>query len=148
MKKINDPGIYFIEIALIDLVYSTNAEFDSELVIPNIEMEYQFEIIEPEKVNEQRTLISVMKFNLFRRNKNWPFRLSFTLRALYHADQDSAYTLEQFAELQAPANILPYASELISNITSRGLFPTLNIPPINLHEALARGKKKRKKESQ
>jgi len=142
MNKTQNPGIYFLGITLLDLSYSTNPDFNDKLIMPNIEMEYECEIFEPSEDKDKRTLVSVMSFNLFKRTKQCPFRLAFKFKAIYKADIDSPFLLETFSELQAPANMLPYARELISNITSRGMFPTLNLPPINLQAALSKKKKK------
>jgi len=41
-------------------------------------------------------------------------------------------SLSEFAENQAPAHLVPYVRELISNITARSCLPLLNIGPINV----------------
>ena len=102
MKKTDSPGIYFQEIDLLELSYKTNNEFKSELEMPKIEMAYHCKIFEPEAEGEQRTLISIMEFNLFKGARKWPFRLSLKFKAVFTADPESTYPLEDFSELQAP----------------------------------------------
>ncbi|MCD4652440.1 protein-export chaperone SecB [bacterium] len=148
MKNTDNPGIYFQEISLLDMSYKTNSNFNfnKELEMPNIQMVYSCEILKPTDKKRNRTLVSIMDFHLFKGVRNWPFKLSLKFKAVFHADLDSAYPLENFAELQAPAYIVPYARELISNVTSRGVYPTLNIPPINVHAAMKKTQVKKSNE--
>jgi preprotein translocase subunit SecB len=142
MKETQNTGIYFLGIELIDLEYTTNPQFTGELTMPELKINYDYKIEEPTETESKRILFSIMSFSLFKKAENWPFRMTFTLQAVYKADVNSPFPLETFSELQAPANMLPYARELISNITSRGIFPTLNLPPVNLQATLTKKKKR------
>ncbi len=148
MKKSRHPGIAFSEIELLEISYETNLKFNSKLEMPEIELSYDYSIKDSEndKFDEKthkKSLISVLQIELFKSKRKRPFKMSATFRAVFHSGSDESYPLENFAELQAPSYILAYARELISNITSRGIYPTLKIPPINLYMALEESKSRK-----
>ena len=82
---------------------------------------------------EPNHLVQVMEFDLAHEVKDAPFVFKFTFVSVFHSDGEGVPTLQEFAEANAPAYVMPYARELIANITSRlGIIPTLVLPPINV----------------
>ena len=78
-------------------------------------------------------LAQILEFDLARGIEKAPFKLKFTFQGQYRSEGDGTPTLEEFAKYNAPAFIVPYARELIANITSRArAIPTLIIPPLNI----------------
>ena len=92
--------------------------------------------VESEFPDENR-LVQRVKFDLFHNVENSPIDLSFTFIGHYSAEGEGTPTLEEFSRIHAPAYVVPYARELIANITSRtGVLATLVMPPINIFELL------------
>lgn len=74
-----------------------------------------------------------------------PFEMRIVLVGVFEAVRDSNLPLEEFAEKQAPALLVPYLREVIANITSRSTCPALVLPPLNVH-ALIEASRRSKKE--
>lgn len=51
---------------------------------------------------------------------------------------DNTIPLEQFVKIHAPALLMSYAREAISNLTSRGAYGPLFLPPVNIVALMAR----------
>jgi preprotein translocase subunit SecB len=80
-----------------------------------------------------KTLKQVLEFDVTHEVVNPAFELKFVMVAQYHSEGEGEPTLKEFAKVNGPAYIVPYARELIANLTSRAiLIPTLVIPPINM----------------
>lgn len=78
-------------------------------------------------------LIQSIRFDVTHKVDNSPFELSFVIVAQYRSEGEGTPTLKEFADSNGPAYVVPYARELIANITSRaGVIPTLILPPINI----------------
>jgi len=91
---------------------------------------------------QENQLIQHVTFDLFHEIKDSPFDLNFTFIGHFSSEGEGSPTLQEFAKHNAPAYIVPYARELIANITSRsGIFPTLVMPPLNVVELLKEVKK-------
>ena len=124
-------------IALSKLNYKITSFDVKELVINlDVAVESQFP--------EDNQLIQHVTFNLFHEVEKSPIDLVFTFMGHFSSEGEGSPTLKEFSEIHAPAYVVPYARELIANITSRtgGIVPTLVMPPLNLFEIL-----KEKKES-
>jgi preprotein translocase subunit SecB len=86
---------------------------------------------------EPNQLIQHITFDLFHDIKDSPIDLNFTYIGHYSSEGEGSPTLQEFSKINAPAYIIPYARELIANITTRtGIIPTLIMPPLNIIELL------------
>jgi preprotein translocase subunit SecB len=86
---------------------------------------------------EKDKLVQMVEFDIARGVEKPPFKFQFTLQGQYHTEGEGTPSLEEFSEFNAPAYVVPYARELIANMTSRiSIIPTLVIPPINVVELL------------
>ncbi len=132
MNQREAPGIIFHGIYLLQLKYETNMEFQGQLMMPNIEIGYSHKIHEPKAQNQRQALECRMVLRLNTQQESPPFKLELELAARFEATGEGGYPLEKFAEIQAPAYMMPYARELVSNLTNRGIYPVLNLPPINV----------------
>lgn len=53
------------------------------------------------------------------------------------ADTATGMTLEEFSKTNAPALVMPYAREVVTNITARSRHGTIFIPPVNVFAIVA-----------
>lgn len=128
MDESKQPGIRFKGVFLSKLQYE----------LPKIEpdkFEYDLNFIDTYKI-EGNVLISTLTVQLYDR-----FELELT--GIFETIKGKEnLNLKKFANVNAPALLLPYAREIISNITSRTPLPQLLLPPINL-VAVKNGLKKK-----
>jgi preprotein translocase subunit SecB len=128
----NKPsGIVFGSLNLIYSSFVTNSEFKGNLDIPTPKILYRYRI---ENGDQSKLLLCQLELSLFENlRKKWPFKF----RAIYQASfktvgDNQSLPIEQFAEHQAPAFVMPYIRELLSNLSNRSIYPVLNLPPVNL----------------
>lgn len=131
MDESKQPGIIFKTIFLSKLKYE----------LPKIEpnkFEYDLYFIDTYKI-EGNVLISTLTVHLYDR-----FELELT--GIFETKKgEENLDLKEFANVNAPALLLPYAREIISNITSRTPLPQLLLPPINVVAVKKKLKKKSEK---
>jgi preprotein translocase subunit SecB len=88
-------------------------------------------------------LIQTTEFDITHNQDDAPFTFKFTFISFFKSEGEGQPTLKEFAEVNATAYVIPYARELISNITSRlGIVPTLVLPPINVFKLVQDAKKR------
>jgi len=118
MDKSKQPGIRFVRVFLSKLNY------ELPQVKPD-EFEYNLKFFDTFKI-EEKTLIFTLTIKLYDK-----FQLELT--GLFETiEGEENLDLEQFAKVNAPALLMPFAREIISNITSRTPLPYLLLPPINI----------------
>ncbi|MBN2072537.1 MAG: protein-export chaperone SecB [Actinobacteria bacterium] len=135
MDKNKQPGIKFLRVFLSKLKYE----------LPKVkpkDFEYNLDFTDSFQIKGNR-LIYIFDISLYDR-----FQLELT--AVFETIKgEENLDLEQFANINAPAFIFPFAREVISNITSRTPLPNLLLPPVNLiaikNEAAKIEKKSKKK---
>jgi preprotein translocase subunit SecB len=90
---------------------------------------------------EENTLVQFVDFDIAHKTEEPAITLKFTFASVFRSEGDGSPTLDEFAKIHAPAYVIPYARELIANLTSRvGLLPTLLLPPINVQQLLEQAK--------
>jgi len=108
--------------------YSGNLQF-------NLSFNCRSEFPEPHR------LIQITDWNLAHGMENAPFVFRFKYVSEFRHDGEGTPTIEEFAESNAPAYVVPYARELIANITARlGVVPPLVLPPINVFKLVQTAK--------
>jgi len=101
------------------------------------ELEINLNISVSNQFPKENELIQHINFDLFHEIENPPFKLDFTFIGHYSSEGEGTPTIQEFSKIHAPAYIVPYARELVANITSRmGIYPPLVMPPLNIAEAL------------
>ena len=92
---------------------------------------------------EPNHLIQTTEFDLARGMEDAPFTFKFKYISEFRSDGEGPPTIEEFAEANAPAYIVPYARELIADITARlGVVPPLILPPINVLKLVQEAKER------
>lgn len=130
MDKNKQPGIRFITVLL------TKLNFELPHIKPS-EFKYDFSLKDTYKI-EGTKLFCILDISLYDK-----FHLELT--GIFEAIKgEENLSLEKFAEVNAPALLMPYAREVISNITSRTPLPYLLLPPINVL-AMKKSTKSKKK---
>ena len=95
---------------------------------------------------EPNHLIQTTEFDLCHDPEDAPFTFKFTFVSVFRGDGEGSPTLEEFAEANAPAYVVPYARELVANITARlGIIPPLILPPINVLQLVQDAKQRKEK---
>lgn len=118
MDKSKQPGIRFKGIFLSKLRYE----------LPQIEpkeFKYDLSFADTYKI-EGKILISTLTIQLYD-------RFEIELTGIFETiEGQENMGLEEFAKVNAPAHLMPFAREVISDITSRTPLPHLLLPPINV----------------
>ena len=118
MDKSKQPGIRFVRVFLSKLKY------ELPQVTPK-EFKYNLNFLDTYKI-EGKTLICTLAIQLYDK-----FQLELT--GIFETiEGEENLDLKQFAKMNAPALLMPFAREVISNITSRTPLPYLLLPPINI----------------
>lgn len=135
MDKSKQPGIRFVRVFLSKLNY------ELPQVKPN-DFEYNLNFSDTFKI-KRKTLICTLAIQLYDKFQLELTGIFKTIKGEENLD------LEQFAKVNAPALLMPFAREIISNITSRTPLPHLLLPPINIiaikNKAISKKKKTSKK---
>jgi len=130
MDKSKQPGIRFIRVFLSKLNYE----------LPQVkprDFKYNLNFLDTYKI-EGKKLICTLAVQLYDR-----FQLELT--GIFETiEGEENLDLEQFAKVNAQALLMPFAREIISNITSRTPLPHLLLPPINLVALKKKAKSKKK----
>jgi len=131
MDKNKQPGIRFIR------VFLSKLNFELPQVKPE-DFEYDFNFFDTFKITDKR-LIYTMSIHLYDK-----FQLELT--GIFETIKgEENLDLKKFVDINAPALLLPFAREIISNITSRTPLPHLLLPPINIIALKSKTKSKTKK---
>lgn len=133
MEKIKQPAIHFRGI------YLAGLHFDLPHVKPK-DFKYEIDFDVSYNIDTKGTrLTTTLHVKLYK-------DFNFDLLGIFTVDEKNKeeFPLKQFAENNAPILLLPFAREIIHNLTSKSLIPTLMLPPINIKAFL---EKKRKKET-
>ena len=118
MDKSKQPGIRFVRVFLSKLKY------ELPQVTPE-EFKYNLTFLDTYKI-EGKILICTLAIQLYDK-----FQLELT--GIFETiEGEENLDLKQFAKINAPALLMPFAREVISNITSRTPLPYLLLPPINI----------------
>ncbi len=121
----------------IEGIYLKGLQFE---VNPNYpELDYNLHVACESHFESENELVQVFDFDIMHGLKEPPFLLKFRLSAKFVSEGEGDPSLDEFAKTNGPANVVPYARELISNITSRTDIPTLVIPPVNIFRLIEEG---------
>ncbi len=123
------PGIRFMGIDLIDVVFRMNGPVPEQLRF-GLAFEMVADISEDGK--KLGFAMTTDLFGALKEEERPPINFKFAFVARYEADDDASVSLEEFARAMAPAHVVPFVRELVANITSRSPLPTLSIAPINV----------------
>lgn len=118
MDENKQPGIRFIQVFLSKLKYNLPQE-------PPDKFKYHIEFKDTFKI-DGKTLVSTLSIKLY---KDFELELTGIFETI---EGEENLELVKFAKRNAPALLIPFAREIISNITSRTPLPQLLLPPINI----------------
>jgi preprotein translocase subunit SecB len=130
------PGIRFRGVHLLDLHFEIHGPLPQRLPT-GIRFDVAARIL-----RETKTLEVVLKVDLFgglRKDEMPPMEFRFALVGRFAEAETPNMDLGEFARRHAAAFLVPYARELIANITARSPLPTLNIGPINVLALVEQG---------
>jgi preprotein translocase subunit SecB len=124
---------------LIDNISLSKLEFT--LYPENLDNQsYDLEIGCKSEFPKEDELVQTMRFDVTHLIENPAFDLSFIFIATYRSTGEGIPSLEDFAEFNGPAYIVPYARQLIADITAKsGSLDTIIIPPINIVASVGKG---------
>ncbi len=137
MDETASTQIAFLSADLLSLHFEiTGTEMPKPLPI-GLSFEYDHDIDKP-----PRMLRAVLSGNLFGglpEDKRPPVEFTFAVAGVFRSTGDGGMPLEEFAEVHAPAHLVPFVRELIANITTRSPLPTVRIGPINVVASVRKG---------
>lgn len=131
MDESKQPGIIF------DKVYLSKLNFEFPDVKPK-DFDYDLNFSDTYKINGE-TLIFTLSIKLY---DGFQLELTGIFKTI---EGEENLDLKQFAKVNAPAFLFPFAREVISSITSRTPLPHLLLPPINLVAVKNKAISKKKK---
>ena len=137
MDPTKQPGIFFEGVYLSKLVFRRTSHSPKELSFGlGLDLTRHIE----KKEGGGKRLVLSLKADPMRGIKDPPFELEIELVGVFEAEPESNLAIEEFAEKQAPAHLVPYLRELISSVTARTDLPALMLPPVNVNALLGPGK--------
>ena len=126
MDKEKQPGIRFHGIQLMDLHFSIKGEVpsDRQSIGPAFSLAARF------SEDEKRLELSLTTdlFGALDAAQRPPIEFQFTFVALFETEASGNLSLKDFAKHNAPALMIPYVRELVTNISSRTSLPTRHAP--------------------
>ncbi len=131
MDKNKQPGIRFVQVFLSELKYNLPQD-------PPDKFKYNIEFKDTFKI-DGKTLVSTLSIKLY---KDFELELTGIFETIEGKEN---LELEKFAKYNAPALLMPFAREIISNITSRTPLPYLLLPPINIIAIKNKAKSRKRK---
>ena len=129
MEKNKQPGISF------DRIFLSKLNYELPEISPD-KFKYEIDFLNSYKIDNEKLIYSVT-IQLYDR-----FTLEIT--GIFSIIKDAGnMPLEEFAKVNAPTLLIPFAREIISSITAKSPLPHLLLPPINI---LALSKKSKPQE--
>ncbi len=139
MDAKNQPGIRFLGIDLLQLEFAMTGQIPKR-----IPAAWLFSVTS-QFSEDKKTLDLFVKTDMFGNlpdAEKPPIVLNFLFHARYEVTEGENLSLEEFSRHNAPAYVIPYVRELVANITSRSVLPTLNLAPINIIAMIDAGEAK------
>jgi len=131
MDKTKQPGIINQGIFLKSLTFKIEEENMSNRDY-KLDFDYNYMI-----TDEGQGLFVELSVDVMKNIEKPAFDLKFVLLGIFSVEQDKEnMDIKLFAENNAAAILMPYAREVISNITSRTPCPALIMPPVNVMAVL------------
>lgn len=128
-KKAGPPKesiLTFKEFRVVELTYSLNSEFKGEWdgeVSPDFQTSYDY-------FKEVNSLLVLIKIS--QKSKDIPYFLEVVCGGMFSFDEPPAQdNIERLARINCSAIIFPYVRETVADLTRRGGFAPLHLPPIN-----------------
>ncbi len=130
MDQHKQPGIAFQGVDLVDVTFKIERAPTEGAIRTGMVLDVESYLSEEDTILDTFLLVDV--FGSLPEDEKPPFDLRFTLHGRFSAPSGANLNLEDFAKDQAPAHLVPYMRELVANLTTRSILPTLNIGPINV----------------
>jgi len=136
MDSSKQPGIKFTGVHLLSLEFKIKGKPES-MIPTGLTFETKAELSEDGKALDLYMITDL--FGDIEEPEKPPIDFNFVLHAGFEAAEQENLSLAEFARRQAPAHLIPYVRELIANITTRSVLPTLNLGPINVISMIESG---------
>jgi len=132
MDKQKQPGVTCENIILKEIFFKRNPR-----IFENFDHKIDF-ISTANLTEDKKHLEQELSININKNTPDSPFELSCSMLGFFSViDDEPNMMLEKFSEAHAPAIIMPFLREMVSNITLRSGIKPLIIRPINVN-ALAK----------
>ena len=136
MEPNENPGIRFAGVKLRRLNFAVRGDVPKELPAG---LSFEIDAQLSEDKTELMLLLDVDVFGAVPKDKRPDIDLNLRLVGKFEKTGEGGMSLEEFAKHNGPAHLVPFARELIANITMRSPLPILNIGPINVIALVERG---------
>lgn len=140
MDKSKSPGIKFNQVILKRSHFERKELIEDSM--PNIDVNFNIN----NKLNKEKTKLFTEFIVKLGENDDSPFFLEVSMIGVFSIDESNKnMDLDTFSRNNAPALILPYLREYISNTTMRaGLMSPFILPPINIIRMMKESNRKQK----
>jgi len=136
MDPTKQPGIRFLGVYLERLDFAVTGEVPRP--IPNaLSLKISRRVSDDKK--SVRVRIDGDLFGNLPLNERPPIQFEFAVAGRFAVTETPNLSLDEFAVDHAPAHLVPYIRELISNITMRSSLPALSIGPLNVKAMVESG---------
>lgn len=140
MDKSKSPGIKFNQVILKRSHFERKELIEDSM--PNIDVNFNIN----NKLNKEKTKLFTEFIVKLGENDDSPFYLEVSMIGVFSIDESNKnMDLDTFSRNNAPALILPYLREYISNTTMRaGLMSPFILPPVNIIRMMKESNRKQK----
>lgn len=129
MDPSKQPGIRFLGVELLRLHFDVKGDVPRPIPF-GLDFTIDRSILDEGKSLD--VLVHVDMFKNVEEKDKPPIEFKFVLVGHFTLGEEPNMTMDEFAKDHAPAHLVPYVRELISNITARCPLPMLNVGPINV----------------
>ena len=128
IDETKQPGIRVKRIFLKSLHFKLNDNFKREKPLKySLGVDFEHSLSPDNKI-----LVANLKVDCMKGVENPPFELVVNLVGIFEQTAQPNIALDDYAKEMASGLLMPFAREVIANITSRIPLPPLLLPPINI----------------
>ncbi len=134
MAKPKTAKVNLNEINLIDLEFKENPSFKETANQINV----AFRIgIKHKLIKRNLLCLTNQRVIVFPELEISPFSLTVEMQGTFSVEKEEELDdLEEFCKLSAPSVMFPYIRSIISDLTSKSAYPTLDLPLINMEKTV------------
>lgn len=134
-----NPEINFVQVSVTELNFKLNKKF--KLPKKGIPVDLALNIKDSFS-RDKKNLTVILSAALFHKTKSAPFKMKVSIEGIFTGENHEE--LKKFAEVHAPAHLIPFLREVIGNTTMKANLPPLLLPPFNVSEIVKAAKSKKK----
>jgi len=137
MDKTLNPNIICENILLEKIEFQRKADVSEELIkVEKFDLNnFVFDTKLGKSINKDKTKL-VVRLQMEIKDKKDEIRISCAMVGVFLQFEKGSMTLEEYSNFNAPAMILPYLRQMISDVTLKASLIPIILPPLNLHQLI------------